>query len=352
LKLWDAISQRTNEPGLCPSDSRPTLSKTTPMKLLPTPTCRFILFAALSWAALPLTSRAYGPTAGARFENNLSGSQHVGAIATPVNVGPSYQEARLGDLAPDGTMDALGFGGEGVVGAYTEIRFATSNSNSGNLQAFAGASWTDAIDLFLPSQFVLPEAVDHFELQYNLRASGGVFATADLDDNGFGLAAGSSAIDYNFQFGGDIFSGSQSYNPLAGGLSQSGSWGTITGTIDLVYNNPYLFRMGGSAYASVGNFFNFGARSASARADFGSTLIWGGITHVTAFNVTGGVIQLPDDFQLDLIGQQSGFNYWNAAVHPDAPAGVPDSSSALLLLAPALFALTLVRNRQRAVGTA
>ena len=43
-----------------------------------------------------------------------------------------------------------------------------------------------------------------------------------------------------------------------------------------------------------------GASDASTTADFGSTLVWQGITDVAAYDVLGAAIVLPTDFRLQL----------------------------------------------------
>lgn len=322
------------------------------MKIPFTMTGRLILTAALTCAALPLTALA-GPYTLAYTENNLSGSGVASGYTNGTVLTPSHQEAIVQDSDPYDSMLARGFSANGVVGAHARVSHQGTNSNSGSLSAVAGGSWAEEMDLLLPSQFLLPGVVDHYVLTYSVRASGSVAATGQYDANGYGLVAGTAAMEYDFRLGNAHHWGSERDDFINGRSGDPNSeWGYITGTLTLAPGSAVYLQMRSGAYATVGNFFNFGDRSAVANADFGSTLIWQGIVGVTAFNVSGQEIALPDDFQLDLIGRDTGFNYWNAAVHPDAPVGVPEATPALLLLAPALFGLALVRRRQRAPGNA
>mgnify|MGYP001317756921 CR=1 FL=1 len=92
----------------------------------------------------------------------------------------------------------------------------------------------------------------------------------------------------------------------------------------------------GEANAHVRNVSSPGQRTASALAEFGSTLQWAGISGVRAFNADGEDLDLPTGFQWDLIGQQSGFNHWNEA--PKLPVPEP-GQWALLAVGLAMLAV-------------
>lgn len=71
---------------------------------------------------------------------------------------------------------------------------------------------------------------------------------------------------------------------------------------------------------------------ASAAADFGRTLRWGGVSRITGFDSTGQQVALPTDFQLALLSDTTGFDYSQAAgLNPYTSAPVPEPGSWALM---------------------
>lgn len=113
-----------------------------------------------------------------------------------------------------------------------------------------------------------------------------------------------------------------------------------------------LVRLGEVVSLSFGAFAEVGLLGlpnapASATADFGHTLRWGGVTDISAMDASGAPIDLPADFTLSLVSGGSGFDYWNAAgQNPFTSAAVPEPATwATMILG--FFGLgSMIRSRR------
>ena len=247
------------------------------------------------------------------------------------------------------TIRGSGFSFLGVVGSSATAGGAGFvNTNSGGISANAGGSWTDGISVTWPERFSVT-GVQTLRLNFNISATGSVSATKTMQDS-FTLASSGAQIGYNFNIAGTTFSGSQSVS-AGNPIQTTGAWGTIAGSINLTATaaggGTYTFNgislaMSGSASAIMQNLFNGSStpRNAVGTGEFGSTLIWQGIADAQAFDSNGAEITLPDDFEVQLAGNQTGFNYWNAAP-------VPEPSTWGLLVTGGLVISAAVRRRKR-----
>jgi hypothetical protein len=292
---------------------------------------------AIAALAIPGVASAQA-VANARVFSELSGCS-FGASASPS--GSSTSVAAIIDAASGGcTARGSGYSYLGVVGASASSRINSESNQTGGFDGTASGSWSDGLNSTWPERFQVITGVDHVVLRYNVSATGVVGATRALSVDGFFLAGGAADIRYAMTIAGRSFSGTKgiSLQGSEGSSSETGTWGNIQGSVRLDaqplpgggYSMPSIsLAMSGSASAGVFNFSNFGVRSASATADFSSTLQWKGVSGVQAFDANGQEIALPADFELELIGQQTGFNYWNEA--PKLP--VPEPGSWALMLA-------------------
>lgn len=272
--------------------------------------------------------RAYAQaSATAELENNLSGCSLPGGVAIPAGSATSVA-AILAQSEGGFSMRGSGFSYLGVVGANAQVEFnRVVNTSSGFLRSTAVGRWTDGIDATWDNRFTV-SGVDRLRLRYNISATGNVSATRS-DRDGFPLSGGSASIVYEYNIAGQLFTGSQSIS-AGGTLQQTGQWGTLTGEVDLGaaptgggrYNLSSInLSLLGFARATVGNAFFpvLDPRNATGNADFGSTLVWQGITGIQALDASGKDIPLPPDFTIGFVGQQTGFNYLNAAPVVAAP---------------------------------
>jgi len=233
------------------------------------------------------------------------------------------------------SLRASGYGYAGVVGATAHAQNLQGYFNGATVGvAFASGNWTDNVTATWPTRFAVV-GVDRLRLNFHVGATGGVSATRQAhpsNDEAY-IALGNATIDYLFHVAGRQFSGRQQITG-GGGLSSTGTWGTISGSVDLpalsLGAGQYAFdairiSLSGSARAAVEALSGL----ASADAEFGSTLQWQGIASVQAFDAGGQEIALPSGFQLGLAGGQTGLDYWDAA--PKLP--VPEPGSWALLAA-------------------
>jgi hypothetical protein len=123
---------------------------------------------------------------------------------------------------------------------------------------------------------------------------------------------------------------------------QTGPWGAVDlPSIFVKIGDSYEIAGRADVRAGVGkNYAPLLLAQASAIADFGSTLRWMGVEVLQVYDVNMQPIATPADFRLGLIGQDSGFDYFNAA-----PLPVPEPGTWALMLAGG--ALLLARQRRR-----
>ena len=247
------------------------------------------------------------------------------------------------------TMSGTGYSHLGVVGARASATLFTGDWSSGGVRARAVASWSDDILPTWNNRFSVLGA-STFRLFFNVGATGGVSASAKPNS-----AGGSSAgIEYLFRIAGYSATGSQGTSSANPSTTIAGNWGTLSGYIDLPafnagngaysYGQVNLF-MSGHASAGVGKLYQPGSiADATATTEFGSTLIWEGITGAQAFDAAGKLIELPNDFRLQLNGQANGADYWNSA---QRTATVVPEPTTVLLVSTGLLAIAGFARRRR-----
>lgn len=161
--------------------------------------------------------------------------------------------------------------------------------------------------------------IDHYALDFQLEASGSQSATS----SGWGVSA-NSTVSYSYSVG--WTSGSGSKSTFAG--ENYGTWGLIDASFLIGKDATYELSMTAHTFATGSKtYLPGGVASIDASADFSHTLRWMGITGIHAFDASGNEIPLPADARLQLIGRDSGFDYWNAAVVPS----IPEPSTTLLI---------------------
>lgn len=341
------------------------------MRLRPLPRTATLALVAITAAWLvPMHATAGAVVSATSFVTSFGcggSGQELSAVASG---SPTSQFGVIGQASSDCSARASAFSYLGVVGAMAH---ADLNSGFGESGPFARGSgvgtWTDTIAVQF-GRLTLDAA--RLKVFYNVSATGGVTATGtrlpapDLNP----LANGAADIGYDFTIGSSHLDGSRSISSF--GVEQCGRplpppftgcadpFGTIAGSIDLTRISldadgvptfgDFDFSLKGTAHAQVTNALNAGPRTASADANFGSTLRWLGVTGVQAFDANGQELTLPAGFKLGLIGAESGFDYWNAAPLQGTPGNVPEPATAGLLLIAALAAGRAGRLRLRATS--
>jgi PEP-CTERM motif len=107
--------------------------------------------------------------------------------------------------------------------------------------------------------------------------------------------------------------------------------GSNTAEIRVTLGQVVPLRLYASADILVGAFAGTGA---SGAADFGHTLRWGGVSSISAFNSAGQSVALPENFNLSLVSDTTGFDYRNAAgPNPFTTTPVPEPETYAMLLA-------------------
>ena len=101
--------------------------------------------------------------------------------------------------------------------------------------------------------------------------------------------------------------------------------------------------MSGHASADIGKPYQR-ISDAMATTEFGSALVWQGISGTQAFDAAGKLIELPNDFRLQLNGQANGADYWNSA---QRTATVVPEPTTLLLVSTGLLAIAGFARRRR-----
>lgn len=312
-------------------------------------------------AGLLTVSAWAGATTSASVSMALSGCQATSVNGVPSGT-PTSQVTIAQSSAGGCSMRASGFAYLGVVGASARTQLNGKFGSAGAIYAKASGAWSDQMQPDVPQayrQIVLD--LDRIELAYSIGATGSVSANRAPDylsvDPGSifnTVANGSADITYSVDVGGQRFSGSMARDGLFGTYMETGTWGTISGVLDLdilvdlagqISFGAVVMSMAGEARSAVGNFgLADRERDAFGNADFGSTLIWNGITGAVGIDKNGRRVALPEDFRLNLIGA-GGMNYWNPAQRAGGGT-VSEPHSAWLVLAGLAGAATVRRVRR------
>lgn len=299
------------------------------------------LSAALLAVGLSAGRLAAQASTAANFESSLGAPFCArNGFGTPSGTTTS-NVASVSYSGPDCDLSSSAYAYLGVVGARAQVDFHTGVFSFTAASESRGA-WSDNITATIPGRFTV-EGLTSFRVHYNIGATGSVSGT-DAGPAGYAFAD----IGYDFVVGASSFAGTQS---SSGAIT--GQWGTVAGYVDLMAS--YL-GAGNYAVSSFGLFLSGEARAAAvtgpgrvsliADANFGSTLEWMGATTVEAFDAQGKRIELPSDFRLQLTGQQTGFDYWDAA----RPTSVVPEPATLWLMGAGMLTLGALARRRVVAG--
>jgi hypothetical protein len=184
-------------------------------------------------------------------------------------------------------------------------------------------------------------------VNFRIHASGGVSAFAT--DTRFDHATASISYQYGLSNG-------VGFTASGGGLQERSETGAVTGgvgssegslavrpgdTLELLMSMQVF----AGANASAWRFSGFTGTHVLADADFAHTLLWDGITDVTAFGANGQVISLADGGRFQLLGD-SGHDFWFASPGFDAAGGsVPEPATWALVLGACALGASARRRR-------
>ena len=221
--------------------------------------------------------------------------------------------------------------GPGYASAIANVALRTGDWSSGGLSAAAGAGFRESVRVVNRGL----ELDGYVDVMPTVSFTGS--ATAAKGTN----AGAAASISYTFSWAGGAVSGSLSESD-GNGVVQTGPWGEVDlPSMVVKIGDSYEIAGRADVRAGVGkNYAPLLLAQASAIADFGSTLRWMGVEVLQVYDVNMQPIATPADFRLGLIGQDSGFDYFNAA-----PLPVPEPGTWALMLAGG--ALLLARQRRR-----
>ncbi len=151
-----------------------------------------------------------------------------------------------------------------------------------------------------------------FTLEYEIWVAGNLYTTSA----GPGAAGSEAGLGYSYRVGDSSGGGNWSQNS-AGQTSKSGTWnGSIISSFTVQKGSILDLALRADAGASGSKTYVPGS---DTTADFSHTMTWKGITGMRAFDSLGNEVVLPPDTYLPLMGQDSGFDYWQAAPVPLPP---------------------------------
>ena len=234
----------------------------------------------------------------------------------------------------------------GVVGASARSRVANLFPfNSFFVRSDVSSGWSETVRPGMSARYLGELDVKRLTLKLNLGATGSVSATRGNPDGG----GASASIRYDFVFGSASGFGSKSFTATLPPVER-GDFGTISRTMNLVVDGAsgfqsFGFTMSSSASALVTNGGLDPASDNVADANFGSTLVWGGVQEVRAFDSAGNEVTLGNDAAFSLMGEQTGNDYVNPAV-----VVTPEPSSMMLLGTGLLGLFGMARQKRKALA--
>jgi hypothetical protein len=167
-------------------------------------------------------------------------------------------------------------------------------------------------------------------------------ALSAVDNDSNSVSVGSASARYNFAVGGAAGQGTQNFNSL-GTSSQTGSWGTVTGSFAVAAQQNLNLSFATEASATVQQLvMNIGS-NVDVTSSTNTTLRWLGIGGMHVYDVNGHEIALPSGAEMQLIGADSGHDYWNSS--EPSPSSAPDSGLTVAMLLTSLGVIGLGSRR-------
>lgn len=248
-------------------------------------------------------------------------SAGCGCVSTTASATQSTTEGQYDDASHNAHLSTLATASSGSLAVGTSAAYSQGTDGDWNgiyWSAVANGSlqepvapdwvlWNARYDQWNSTQVV-------FEFQV------GVSGTVSASKGGMAFPAARASINYYWTVGDASGEGSKSDDVDT--KTQSGSWAaTNTATFTLIPGqNTYSLLFQATASSFVSKMFTpFGDAHASANADFLHTMKWLGITAMHSYDANHQEIPLPPGAYIDLIGANSGFNYWYSV---DAPVAV------------------------------
>ena len=214
-----------------------------------------------------------------------------------------------------GTVSGVGCSGRGSAFSYLGVVGASAQASMQNfcpqqslfVKADTTGFWKETVRPGMAARYLTELNVKKLTLSFVIGAAGSVSALGD--------GGASATIGYRFQFGTASGAGSQNSTANLPPTPPIGDWGTITRTVDIFSNgtgfDPFDFTMSGDAHAVASMGLNV---DEVVDANFGTTMVWGGIQNIQAFDGAGNPVPLGIDAKFQLLGETTGFDYVNPAV--------------------------------------
>lgn len=302
-------------------------------------------------AALGLLSAAPAWAGAVSFAEYLSGTVNVAHIGG--------FESRTADSSASMLTTDIGFAGAsvhtaaGAMAGQAVVTMDATEFEGASLRARAEARNTELLHfgtdycVSADCRSAASLGVTALSISFRVHASGGVsaFATNTQFDH--------AHASVSYQYG---LTNSVGFTASGAGIQERGETGGVIGGIGsseaTLAVRPgetleLLMAMQVFAGASISGWRNSGFTAAHvlADADFVHTLLWDGITDITAFGADGQTIALAPGGRFQILGD-SGHNYWFASPGFAATGGsVPEPATWALLLGGCLAGASVRRRR-------
>lgn len=267
-----------------------------------------------------------GNTVGAQSATGTNPTSQGAMTFYNGTVGSFFSQASPGNLSPTSKVasDTADWGAFG----FSADAFATLSEQV--LPNWAGST--------LATQN--PGATFVFNFSFSVSSA---FSVVDTDTST--LTVGSTSAVYNYTVGTASGAGTRNFNPSAS--SQTGTWGTVSGSFALTAQQNFNISLSTAAGALVQKLTYLPWEDTKITSTSAANLTWLGVTGLHVYDASNQEISVPTDTHIQLIGSESGFDYWNSAAPSAGPGSVPDAWPTGVMLLASVGMLGFAAPRRR-----